>query len=158
MEEIKSHPFFEDLDWVKMRSVKSPYIPELTSEDDCRRFDKFDEEEPFHPVDDKKNNPKKQRKDVNFPGYTFKKDVEEQKTNFVRALNESLQTDITGGSTNMSYDNGLSGGGTPNSQIKSTSDTSQNSNYYTPVMQQPMQQQQQQELTMLSNSNVSKNS
>ena len=99
-----------------MRSVKSPYIPELSSEEDCRRFDKFDEEEPFHPLDNSKN-PKKQRKDVNFPGYTFKKDVEEQKTNFVRALNESLQTDISGGNTsnNMSYDNGMSGGSTPNS-------------------------------------------
>jgi len=52
----------------------------LTSEDDCRRFDKFDEEEPFYATstsavgDDKK---RKQRKDINFVGYTFKKDVEE---------------------------------------------------------------------------------
>jgi serine/threonine kinase 38 len=48
----------------------------LTSDDDCRRFDKFDEEEPFYPMDDKKN-AKKQRKDINFVGYTYKKDVEE---------------------------------------------------------------------------------
>jgi hypothetical protein len=32
--------------------MKSPYIPELTSDDDCRRFDKFDEEEPFYPKDE----------------------------------------------------------------------------------------------------------
>lgn len=55
--------------------MKSPYIPELSSDDDCRRFDKFEEEDPFYPIDDKKN--KKQRKDINFVGYTYKKDVEE---------------------------------------------------------------------------------
>lgn len=78
--------------------MKSPYIPELNSDDDCRRFDKFDEEDPFYPVDDKKNG-KKQRQGVDFVGYTYKKDVEEQKINLVRALNESLQTDITGNSS-----------------------------------------------------------
>lgn len=55
IEEIKNHPFFEGVDWESMRGVKSPYQPELTSDDDCRRFDKFDEEEPFYPPDDKKN-------------------------------------------------------------------------------------------------------
>lgn len=68
--------------------MKSPYLPELSSDDDCRRFDKFEEEDPFYPIDDKKN--KKQRKDINFVGYTYKKDVEEQKINLVKALNESL--------------------------------------------------------------------
>lgn len=58
VEEIKAHPFFEDLDWSIMRQMKSPYIPELNSDDDCRRFDKFDEEDPFYPVDDKKNGKK----------------------------------------------------------------------------------------------------
>ena len=53
-EEIKSHPFFENVDWNNIRSMKAPYIPELVSDDDCRRFDKFDEEEPFYPPDDRK--------------------------------------------------------------------------------------------------------
>jgi hypothetical protein len=74
-EEIKSHPFFADVDWKTIRSMKAPYIPEVVSEDDCRRFDKFDEEEAFYPLDDKKL--KKGRKDINFVGYTYKKDVEE---------------------------------------------------------------------------------
>jgi serine/threonine kinase 38 len=78
--------------------VKSPYCPELNSDDDCRRFDKFDEEEPFYPPDDKKQN-RRQRKDINFVGYTYKKDVEEQKNNLVKALNESLQPDVSGGSS-----------------------------------------------------------
>jgi hypothetical protein len=43
-------------------------------------------------VEDKKN---KKRKDINFVGYTYKKDVEEQKSNLVKALNESLYTDLS---------------------------------------------------------------
>jgi serine/threonine kinase 38 len=76
VEEIKAHPFFEGIEWENLRKMKSPYMPELSSDDDCRRFDKFEEEEPFYPLDDKKN-AKKQRKDINFVGYTYKKDVEE---------------------------------------------------------------------------------
>ena len=105
VEEIKAHPFFEDLDWVTMRQKKAPYIPELSSDDDCRRFDKFEEEDPFYPVADDKKNGKKQRKDINFVGYTYKKDVEEQKVNLVRALNESLQTDIVGTGSQISSEN-----------------------------------------------------
>lgn len=88
VEEIKAHPFFAGIDWSNMRYVKAPYIPVLEGDDDCTRFDKFDEEEPFYPVEDKKT--RKQRKDINFVGYTFKPDVEEQKSNLVKALNESL--------------------------------------------------------------------
>jgi serine/threonine kinase 38 len=88
VEEIKAHPFFEGINWDRMKQAKAPYIPQLSSDDDCRRFDKFDEEEPFYPIDDKKKT--KNRKDINFVGYTFKKDVEEQKVNLVKALNESL--------------------------------------------------------------------
>jgi serine/threonine kinase 38 len=54
VDEIKSHPFFEGLDWENIRASKAPYIPELTSDEDCSRFDKFDEEDPFYPVEDKK--------------------------------------------------------------------------------------------------------
>lgn len=89
VEEIKKHPFFEPINWDTLRETKSPYTPDLSSDDDCKRFDKFDEEEPFYPAEEKKG-VKKSRKDINFVGYTFKKDVEEQKTNLVKALNESL--------------------------------------------------------------------
>jgi len=76
VDEIKAHPFFAGINWEALSSVKAPYIPELVGDDDCKRFDKFDEEEPFYPVDDKKN-VRKARKDINFPGYTYKKEVEE---------------------------------------------------------------------------------
>jgi hypothetical protein len=34
------------------------------------------------------------RKDINFVGYTYKKDVEEQKQKLVNALKETLNTDF----------------------------------------------------------------
>ena len=46
--EIKAHPFFEGIDWKKMRNVEAPFIPDLVSDEDCSRFDKFEEEEPFY--------------------------------------------------------------------------------------------------------------
>jgi len=89
VEEIKKHPFFKGIDWNNLRSMKAPYQPVVKSEDDCSRFDKFEEETPFYPIPDPTQIGKK-RKDMNFPGYTFKKEVEEQKTKLVQALKELL--------------------------------------------------------------------
>lgn len=47
VDEIKAHPFFEGIDWKNLRHSKAAFVPELTGDDDCRRFDKFDEEEPW---------------------------------------------------------------------------------------------------------------
>jgi serine/threonine kinase 38 len=106
VDEIKNHPFFEGLDWKTLRQAKAPFLPSLKNDEDCCRFDKFEEEEPFYTTTssstvggaegDKK---KKQRKDINFVGYTFKKDVEEQKVNLVKVLNESLQAELPTSST-----------------------------------------------------------
>ena len=49
VEEIKSHSFFNGVDWSKMRNLKSPYIPEIQSDISTENFDKFNEEEPFYP-------------------------------------------------------------------------------------------------------------
>lgn len=81
VQEIKDHPFFKGLDWTKVRDKKSLFIPKVKDEIDCTRFDKFDEEEPFYPNDEKRS--RKQRKDINFVGYTYKKDVEDQKKKLV---------------------------------------------------------------------------
>lgn len=88
--EIKNHPFFRGLDWEKLREMQSPFQPVVKDDEDCTRFDKFDEETQFYPDDAsnagstaKKN---KKRKDINFPGYTYKKEVEDQKTKLVQAL------------------------------------------------------------------------
>jgi len=88
VDEIKSHPFFKGLDWNNLRNTKSPFIPKVKEEDDTTRFDDFDEEEPWFTPDtdpklDSSNKKNKKRKDINFPGYTYKKEVEEQKSKLV---------------------------------------------------------------------------
>ena len=50
--EIKSHPFFKGINWDNIWSSKSPFTPTIKDEEDCSRFDKFDEEIPFYPTED----------------------------------------------------------------------------------------------------------
>ena len=69
-EEIKSHPFFNGLDWDNIHNLKAPFIPELKNEYDTHYFDNFKIKEPFYPPV-KKN---KKRKDIEYLGYTFKDD------------------------------------------------------------------------------------
>ena len=64
VEEIKKHPFFKGIDWNNIRNMKAPFIPEL-------------------PIGSMKG---KQRKDVNYAGYTFNRDNEDVKDSFVQAL------------------------------------------------------------------------
>ncbi|CAD8088532.1 unnamed protein product [Paramecium primaurelia] len=80
--EIKAHPFFSGIDWKNLRSKASPYIPEIKSELDTRNFDKFEEQEPWVPQDSGKSI----RKDVNFIGYTFNREVEIQRSYLLQAL------------------------------------------------------------------------
>jgi len=88
--EIKSHPFFENLDWDGLRGVEAPYIPNIKNEADSSNFDKFDEEESFYPPED--NKPAKYKKsrkiDVNFVGYTYKGDLENQRSTIANALHD----------------------------------------------------------------------
>jgi hypothetical protein len=32
--------------------MKSPFTPKIKDDEDCSRFDKFEEETPFYPIDD----------------------------------------------------------------------------------------------------------
>lgn len=41
--EIKSHPFFEGVDWGHILDVKAPNVTKLVSEVDTQNFDPFDE-------------------------------------------------------------------------------------------------------------------
>ena len=87
--EIKAHPFFRGIDWENLRHAKSPFIPNIKDDEDVSRFDKFDEELPFYPPDENSKEAgstakkTRKRKDINFPGYTYKKEVEDQKTKLV---------------------------------------------------------------------------
>ena len=82
VDEIKAHPFFRNVDWENIRNEESKYKPASVGEEDCTRFDRFEEEDPWLPPEDQKRN-RKQRKDINFVGYTYKADVEEQKSKLV---------------------------------------------------------------------------
>lgn len=83
--EIKAHAFFNGVDWERLRLSDAPYVPQLNSEIDTSNFDDFEETEPFYPP---QTGRRKQRKDPNFIGYTFKRDVEMQRTGLVTALEE----------------------------------------------------------------------
>ena len=84
VEEIKKHPFFRGIDWDNIRKMKAPFIPELKNDYDTHYFDTFQEQEPFYPPASSSKG--KQRKDINYAGYTFNRDNENIKDSFVQAL------------------------------------------------------------------------
>jgi len=86
VEEIKQHAFFSSVDWDNIRSLPAPNPPELTGETDTSNFDKFDETEPFYPTNS--HNKRRGRKDVNFIGYTFKRDDMQDQTGLSQILHE----------------------------------------------------------------------
>uniref|UniRef100_A0A7S3NCV0 non-specific serine/threonine protein kinase n=1 Tax=Euplotes harpa TaxID=151035 RepID=A0A7S3NCV0_9SPIT len=89
--EIKEHPWFDDVDWDGIRKQKAPFIPEVSSPTSAENFDKFKEESPFFPSSQskyQKQKMKRRKKDLDFVGYTYKADVEEEKQMFVSALQE----------------------------------------------------------------------
>ena len=83
VEEIMKHPFFRGVDWNNIRKTKAPFIPDIKNDYDTKYFDTFPEEEPFYPPFNGNN---KQRKDVNYAGYTFNRDNENIKDSFLQAL------------------------------------------------------------------------
>ena len=83
VEEIMKHPFFKGVDWNNIRKTKAPFIPDIKNDYDTKYFDTFPEEEPFYPPISGNN---RQRKDVNYAGYTFNRDNENAKDSFLQAL------------------------------------------------------------------------
>jgi hypothetical protein len=43
VQEIMQHEFFRSVDWNKIKTSNAPYKPELKTQVDCTRFDKFEE-------------------------------------------------------------------------------------------------------------------
>lgn len=85
--EIKAHPFFAGVDWNNIRDQESPYVPELRGDADTSNFEQFEEAEPFYPPISS-NKKRSHKKDINFVGYTYKKDVEKQQSGLASALEE----------------------------------------------------------------------
>ena len=86
-EEIKNHPFFEGVDWASLRKEVAPYQPNVSSEVSAENFDRFEEEEPFF-TDNKRAGKNSRRVDINFIGYTYKADVELEKSMLVNVLKD----------------------------------------------------------------------
>jgi len=87
-EEIKAHPFFASTEWHKLKTSTAPYIPSVQNEVSNENFDQFDEEDPFHrPIDNKKKAGNR-KQDMNFVGYTYKANVEAEKSMLVNVLKE----------------------------------------------------------------------
>ena len=66
--EIKAHPFFKGINWLKIKEMKPPFIPDIKSDYDIKYFDSFDYIEPFVPPKDKVV---RKKKDPEYTGYNF---------------------------------------------------------------------------------------
>eukprot|EP00357_Protocruzia_adherens_P002801 CAMPEP_0115036664 /NCGR_PEP_ID=MMETSP0216-20121206/42261_1 /TAXON_ID=223996 /ORGANISM="Protocruzia adherens, Strain Boccale" /LENGTH=540 /DNA_ID=CAMNT_0002416543 /DNA_START=89 /DNA_END=1711 /DNA_ORIENTATION=+ len=99
VDEIKNHAFFRVLDWKAVRGAKAPYIPDhdLKGDSDTQNFDNFEEEEPW--IDEEprssRNKMKNRKQDLNFIGFTYKKDSENQRPALVEALEGLEQIRMT---------------------------------------------------------------
>ena len=87
VDEIKKHPFFKDVDWENIRSTKAPFVPELKSETDTHYFDKYEEREPFYPVD----NGVQKIKDMEFLDYSYQEDYPDD-NNVLYEFHNALKT------------------------------------------------------------------
>jgi len=67
--EIKAHPFFKGINWMKIKEMKPPFIPKLNSDYDTKYFEKYDYIEPFIP---KKETIIRKRLEPEFTSYNFK--------------------------------------------------------------------------------------
>ena len=81
--ELKTHPFFRGINWDNIKNIRAPNIPVVRSDIDTSNFDKIEETEPFYPAD-KGKKPKK--KDQNFVGFTFKRQLERSSSGLSTAL------------------------------------------------------------------------
>lgn len=83
--ELKTHPFFRGIDWDGLRSIRAPNQPVVKNEADVSNFDKIEETEPFYPPEKSKV---MKKKDQNFVGFTFKRELERSKSGLSTALAE----------------------------------------------------------------------
>ena len=115
VEEIKKHPFFNDIDWDNLHNMKPPFIPNLSCDNDVKYFEKFPIKEPFYP-----ENKSRKRNDIEYIEYTYRtsdneeKNLEEEYKNAIKDVEfiqkndslERLDSSSTGtGSRNLSYSN-----------------------------------------------------
>ena len=81
--EIKAHPFFKGINWLKIKEMKPPFIPELQNDYDVKYFDEFNYIEPFIPP---ANQVARKRKEPEYTGYEFKGE-EQDPTDILSIIN-----------------------------------------------------------------------
>ena len=81
--EIKAHPFFKGINWLKIKEMKPPFIPELQNNYDVKYFDEFNYIEPFIPP---ANQVTRKRKEPEYTGYEFKGE-EQDPTDILSIIN-----------------------------------------------------------------------
>ena len=95
VDEIKSHPFFKNVDWNNIRTSKAPYIPKLKSDIDTSNFEKFEEISNWHADYLKEYHKsckgKERQKDFFWIGYTFKKPQNYENTKQIEEIFEKLK-------------------------------------------------------------------
>ncbi|KEH23943.1 serine/threonine-protein kinase tricornered [Medicago truncatula] len=73
--EIKSHPFFEGVQWEKLYQMEAAFTPEVNDELDTQNFEKFEESDSQTHSSSRSGGPWRKMlssKDINFVGYTYK--------------------------------------------------------------------------------------
>lgn len=68
-DEIRAHPFFNKIEWHRLRQLPAPYVPKLACETDTSHFEHFEEDEPFFARTEEIEN---WRNRGQFVGYTYK--------------------------------------------------------------------------------------
>lgn len=71
--QLMAHPFFKGVDWANLRKVPSPIKPIVTSPDDTRNFDEFEDsdEESDQTIQDRSFKRTFEQQDLAFIGYTY---------------------------------------------------------------------------------------
>lgn len=76
---IKNHKWLRHMDWENLRSMPSPWIPDLKNATDTANFEKFDEQESWGAASVSKKKAKKSGEDQMLPDWTYKRELEEKK-------------------------------------------------------------------------------
>ncbi|OUM65514.1 hypothetical protein PIROE2DRAFT_66120 [Piromyces sp. E2] len=71
--EIKTHPFFQGVDWSSLRSIRPPFVPELQSITDTSYFPTEDLMDIPEQITYNQGTVDEMHKDLAFVGYTFKR-------------------------------------------------------------------------------------
>ncbi|XP_023004815.1 serine/threonine-protein kinase 38-like [Cucurbita maxima] len=73
-DEIKVHPWFQNLEWDRLYEMEAAFVPEVKDELDTQNFEKFEESDSQSSASSKSGPWRKMlsSKDINFVGYTYK--------------------------------------------------------------------------------------